>query len=176
MNVFLLFAFNAECLRDHLREPWMEVYDYVYLDEKIIGGVERNLSKVADILQAVEKRATGKISTSANLSRSGVETSGENSTLGMSGVKSAPEIMDEEVPKKKPTGFEPFNLTKPKPKMIPMPEAIKREVKANPVDKRIYKKSLADIEAEKLARRLATVQAVQKEYEQSEKKPFVLTT
>ena len=48
---------------------------------------------------------------------------------------------------------EPFNLTKPKPKMIPLPEAIKREVKANPVPKHLNKKSLADIEDEKKKRR-----------------------
>ena len=34
-----------------------------------------------------------------------------------------------EEPKKK-TEFKPFNLTKPKPKMIPPPEQIKREIKA----------------------------------------------
>jgi hypothetical protein len=48
---------------------------------------------------------------------------------------------------------EPFNLTKPKPKMIPLPEAIKREVKANPIPKNQNKKSLADIENEKKSRR-----------------------
>ena len=34
-----------------------------------------------------------------------------------------------EAPKKK-TEFQPFNLTKPKPKMIPPPDQIKREIKA----------------------------------------------
>jgi hypothetical protein len=37
--------------------------------------------------------------------------------------------------------------------MIPLPEAIKREVKANPVPKNLNKKSLADIEDEKKKRR-----------------------
>ena len=35
----------------------------------------------------------------------------------------------EERPQKK-TEFKPFNLTKPKPKMIPPPDQIKREIKA----------------------------------------------
>jgi len=47
----------------------------------------------------------------------------------------------------------PFNITKPKPKVIPQPEAIKREVKANPVPKNMFKKTLADIEKEKEERR-----------------------
>lgn len=37
--------------------------------------------------------------------------------------------------------------------MLPPPEAIKREVKANPIPKNLNRKSLADIEAEKEARR-----------------------
>jgi hypothetical protein len=48
---------------------------------------------------------------------------------------------------------EPFNLTKPKPKMIPLPEAMKREVKAIPVPKNLNRKSLAEIEDEKKKRR-----------------------
>jgi hypothetical protein len=64
---------------------------------------------------------------------------------------------------------EPFNLTKPKPKMIPLPEAMKREVKANPVPKNLNKKSLAEIEEDKKKRRQATIDAIRKEYENNEK-------
>jgi len=60
MNVFLLFAFNAELLREHLREKWMEVFDFTYIDDKIIGMVEKNLPSVQEIIRYVEKRATGK--------------------------------------------------------------------------------------------------------------------
>lgn len=60
MNVFLQFAFNADNLREHLREEWMTLYDFSYIDEKIIGSVEKNLPNVADILRTMEKRATGK--------------------------------------------------------------------------------------------------------------------
>lgn len=28
MHVFMQFAFNAETLREHLREHWMELYDF----------------------------------------------------------------------------------------------------------------------------------------------------
>lgn len=39
----------------------MTVYDYVYLDEKIIGMIEKNLPNVSEVLRIVEKRATGKV-------------------------------------------------------------------------------------------------------------------
>lgn len=70
------FAFNAEMLREYLREPWMALYDHTYIDEKIIGGVERNLPAVADIIKNVEKRATGKVTTALSVS------SRQESTLG----------------------------------------------------------------------------------------------
>ena len=76
MHVFMQFAFNAETLREHLREPWMTIYDFQYIDEKIIGGVERNLPAVAEILKSVEKRATGKVSTALSVS------SHQESTIG----------------------------------------------------------------------------------------------
>jgi len=76
MHVFMQFAFNAETLREHLREPWMTLYDFSYIDEKIIGGVERNLPAVADIIKNVEKRATGKVTTALSAS------SRQDSTMG----------------------------------------------------------------------------------------------
>jgi len=70
MNVFLLFAFNADKLREHMREPWMEFYDFQYIDDKVIGAVERNLPNVADILKGVERKATGKITNTLAMTNS----------------------------------------------------------------------------------------------------------
>ena len=63
-------------------------------------------------------------------------------------------------PEKKITEFKPFNITKPKPKMIPPPEQIKREIKAKPIPQGMFKKTLADIESEKAQRRKATISAI----------------
>jgi hypothetical protein len=172
MNVFLQFLFNAESLRENVREEWMGIYDYAYIDEKIIGMVEKNLPNVADILRTVEKRATGKAtSTMAALSASQqmaggadeqtrfAETGGLSQSLGMTSSQSmlqaagASMVEDDEPPKKAPTQLKPFNLTKPKPKVIPQPEALPREVKSNPVPKNLFKRNLAEIEAEKEERR-----------------------
>ena len=57
-----------------------------------------------------------------------------------------------ERPKKK-TEPKPFNLTKPKPKVIPQPESMLRETKANPFPKNLFKKTIKDIEKEKEERR-----------------------
>lgn len=60
MHVFLQFIFNADLIREHVREEWIKLYDFAYIDDKIIGGIEKNLPNVAEILAIVEKKATGK--------------------------------------------------------------------------------------------------------------------
>ena len=78
----------------------MAIYDYTYIDEKIIGMVEKNLPNVAEILRTVEKRATGKAtSTAAALSASMngggdettkfAETGGLSQSLGGNGLNSS---------------------------------------------------------------------------------------
>ena len=61
MHIFLQFVFNADGLREHVREAWMELYDFQYIDDKIIGGIEKNLPNVSEILRIVERKATGKV-------------------------------------------------------------------------------------------------------------------
>jgi len=85
MNVFLQFLFNADGLRELVRAEWMNIYDYAYIDDKIIGMVEKNLPNVADILRTVEKRATGKTSaTAAALNTTGEENTHFAETGGLS--------------------------------------------------------------------------------------------
>ena len=118
MNVFLQFLFNGEGLREHVRDEWMSIYDFTYIDEKIIGLVEKNLPNVADILRTIEKRATGKsTSTAAALSitqQTGddqtqfAETGGLSQSMGMTSSNSMTRgainsVDDDEQPKKPPT-------------------------------------------------------------------------
>ena len=85
-------------------------------------------------------------------------------------------LVEGEITAKKVTEPKPFNLTKPKPKVIPQPEALQREVKANPVPRNIFKTSLIDIEKDKEERRKAKTEAIRKEYEDNGKKRFELAT
>lgn len=115
MNVFLQFAFNTENLRNHVREEWMTLYDFSYIDDKIIGGIEKNLPNVSDILRKVEKRATGKVTSALSLTETN-DQSRMNETGGLSRISGT---ADDEPQPKKATVPQPFNITKPKPKVIP---------------------------------------------------------
>ena len=82
MNVFLQFAFNADKLRLHVRDALCEFYDYQYIDDRIIGAVERNLPNVIEILKHVERQTTGKITQTLGLTNTQVRE--ENHGDGMS--------------------------------------------------------------------------------------------
>jgi len=60
--------------------------------------------------------------------------------------------------------------------VIPQPEALPREIKSNPIPKNLFKKNLAEIEAEKDERRKKETQQVGKKYNDSEKQKFPLAT
>ncbi len=88
--------------------------------------MERNLPAVADIIKAVEKRATGKVASALSVSSHQESTAGGLTETAMSAHDTKmSELMSEGVEEQKEpkrTEFKPFNLTKPKPKMIPAPE------------------------------------------------------
>jgi len=72
-----------------MREPWMTVYDFIYIDEKIIGGVEKNLPAISEIIKYVEKKATGKVTSQLSMTSSVIALSEKGadesrSQLGMS--------------------------------------------------------------------------------------------
>ena len=168
MNVLLQFLFDTESLKKYVREDWMQLYDYTYIDEKILAGIERNLPNVAEILVTVEKRATGKAVSTLT-----------QSSLGMAeaaGKVSARPPSQPEAPEKRITRPEPFNITKPKPKVIEVPQELPREVKARPVPKNIYTKDLKQIEQDKIERRNSKINMVKKQYEDSKMKKFDLKT
>lgn len=81
-----------------------------------------------------------------------------------------------EIATKKVTESIPFNLTKPKPKVIPQPDALPRETKATAIPKNLFKKNVADIEKEKLDRRAAKTEQIRQDYNASQVKKFELAT
>ena len=84
-----------------------------------------------------------------------------------------------EIATKKVTEAIPFNLTKPKPKVIPQPDqmdALPRETKATAIPNNLFKKNVADIEKEKLDRRAAKTEQIRQDYNASQVNKFELAT
>ncbi len=100
-----------------MRPEWIKIYDMTYIDTKIIGNLLKNSELLSDLINQVMTKAMGEnqISKETNLSNSkNIENQKE----------------------KKKLIVEPFNLTKPKPKVIQEPIKIpnKIPVKEIPVE------------------------------------------
>jgi hypothetical protein len=76
----------------------MSLYDFSYIDDKIIGGIEKNLPNVAEILRKVEKRATGKTTSTLSMSEAHMDQTKFSETGGLSRISGAGD--DDPKPKK----------------------------------------------------------------------------
>jgi len=123
MNTFLQFSFNTDKLREHLKHEWMTCFDPDFIDDKIIGGIEKNLPGVQSIINNIEMKATGKITGAVSQTQSinGSQTDDQSQFGNTQSQMNKSVTMVEERPVKELTVPEPFNLTRTKPKMIPLP-------------------------------------------------------
>ncbi|MDR3582278.1 MAG: hypothetical protein P4L67_03315 [Candidatus Pacebacteria bacterium] len=164
MNVFLQFLYSAEMLKQHVRPEWTKEYDTSYIDEKIIGGIMKNLSTVSDILASVEKKATGKVVQTTNLSGTASEMSETQEKLGEQDEKS-----------KKVTVPKPFNITQPKPKKEKEVEPPIEPFHPQPVPDTIYTTTLEVVKNETQTRREDARKKTKEKYDKISK-PFKFKT
>jgi len=158
MNVMFQLLFNVELLNEHVRDEWCKIYDATYIDETIIGGIQKNLPLVADLLVNISLKATGKVSDFV-------------STLGTN-------VTDRETKGKgwKPTVPEPFPLSQAKVKALPQPVMIPKIVKANPVPKTTYQNGLKEIEEEKVKKNKTVKEVTVKKYTEAKAQRFEFET
>lgn len=124
------YAMSVEEIEKWVKVEWCKVYDVSYIENEIIGKLQNYAEDLRPIMAEAEFKATGT-----------VKDTGGGDTL---------------IPKlEKPlTVIQPFNLTQPRPRLIPEPEVINRNIKATPVPKNlIHGTSLAAVEEEKQKRR-----------------------
>ena len=153
MNVLFDLLFDLKKLRENVRPEWSKCLDEQYVDEQIIAKMEKKLEVLAELIAQVCERATGK--------KSDLVMSIE-STVGMEAA-----VYTKKDSKKQPTTFEPFNLTKPKVKLLPEPDKIEVAVKARPAPN--PGKSAKEIEQDKNRRRDEIRENVRKFYEENQK-------
>eukprot|EP00928_Gymnodinium_smaydae_P053357 TRINITY_DN37367_c0_g1_i1.p2 TRINITY_DN37367_c0_g1~~TRINITY_DN37367_c0_g1_i1.p2 ORF type:complete len:761 (-),score=288.59 TRINITY_DN37367_c0_g1_i1:52-2334(-) len=131
------YALDVEELEKWVKMEWCKLYDLTFVEEEVIGKLQGFREELWPIVEEVELKATGTVA------------SAEGAL---------------EVSKRKTTKFEPFNLTKVRPRLIPEPEVINRQVKAQPVPSAIYKQSLAEIEEEKRQRQEEEKERIKAKY------------
>jgi hypothetical protein len=115
MNVLFSFIFNLEGLRSVVFPQWQESLELDYLETKLMPKLIERKEKCEELIAKIVELATGKK----------IEGSMGNTQQNIEDVKD----------KKKITTVQEFNLTKPKPKMMPELEKIEVGFKAAPVPK-----------------------------------------
>ena len=156
MNELFTYLFDEDVLKNKLREKWIKLYDFNFVDKDIIGGLLTTKKNISDLLTFIYNKATA-----SHLSVDEKEEStpspqsvGPSTTLM---TKSKPEETkggektDKDLtrPKtnKKVTIPVPFNLSENKPRILQEPMAISNQIKIKPLPLANYKKtSLKEIE------------------------------
>jgi hypothetical protein len=127
LHAMLHYALSQEDLERWVKAEWCKIYDISYVEQEIIGKLMRFAEELRPVLEEVEFKATGTIRDD-------------------DGFILVPE-------KKRTCSPKPFNLTKVRPRLIPEPEVILREVKPLPLPPSTHETRLEAIAEEKLKRR-----------------------
>jgi hypothetical protein len=130
MNEFFKFLLNQEVLLNLLRNEWVKLYDYEYVDNKLIASLQANADRMQDLLNNITFKAQG--------------VTGSTCESGMSGSTNG------STKPRKPIVPEPFNLTQPKPKKIQEPIKIEHKKFVTPIPYDEYNKiSLQKLEEQR---------------------------
>ena len=159
MNELFTYLFDEDVLKNKLREKWIKLYDFNFVDKDIIGGLLTTKKNISDLLTFIYNKATA-----SNLPVEEKEKEKEGGTPPQVAPSVAPsttlktkqeETKDEKIEKettkikttKKVTIPVPFNLSENKPRILQEPMAISNQIKIKPLPLANYKKtSLKEIE------------------------------
>ena len=156
MNELFTYLFDENVLKNKLREKWIKLYDFNFVDKDIIGGLLTTKKNISDLLTFIYNKATAShLSVDEKEEPTPSPQSVGPSTTLM--TKSKPEETkggektDKDLtrPKtnKKVTIPVPFNLSENKPRILQEPMAISNQIKIKPLPLANYKKtSLKEIE------------------------------
>jgi hypothetical protein len=173
MNEFFNFIFNIEILEDVLRPEWIKIYDYKYVDGTILPSLTKNSELFSDLISNINTKASGFANQNSQKLKIKKETTEENE-------ETDEEKTEENQKIKKPkiiTVPEPFNLTKPKPKIFKLPIEMSSQFKCESTlkSKEYYNQVTLDkIESQRKERLENIKNTVNKKY--IENKPFDLET
>jgi hypothetical protein len=129
MLAFLQFATSKKDLEDWVKMEWCKLYDIEYIENDIIGTIQDLLPENDELINEISLKATGL--------RISKEESGQKTS------------------QQKVTVPEPFELTVPKPRVVPLPVEIDRTIRSEPVNPIIYRNTLAKVEKKNAERRMA---------------------
>lgn len=109
--VFVNYLFSKHNLENWMKPEWLKIYDEEYVDSDLIGGLLKWAEPAGQMLATMEEKVYN--------------------------VQPTDETGEVVAPERQVTVPEPFNLTRPKPRMVAEPDSIECGVKANPINEKI---------------------------------------
>ena len=159
MNELFTYLLDEDVLKNKLREKWIKLYDFNFVDKDIIGGLLTTKKNISDLLTFIYNKATASnLPVDEKEKEKEKETTLNPPTIAPSTTLKTTKIeetKDEKFTKettkpktgKKVTIPVPFNLSENKPRVLQEPMAISNQVKIKPLPLANYKKtSLKEIE------------------------------
>ena len=142
MNELFSYLFDEDILKNKLREKWIKLYDFNFVDNEIIKGLLTTKKNISDLLTFIYNKATASNLQIEEISPSEVVST----TAGKTEDKKNNESVKTAKPQKKVIVPVPFNLSENKPRVLQEPIAIpnKPQIKAIPLAN-YQKNTLEDI-------------------------------
>ena len=135
MNELFTYLFDEDVLKNKLREKWIKLYDFNFVDNEIIGGLLNTKKNINDLLTFIYNKATASnLPVETKETKEIKEPQPPKSDLGFASTAQLTKSKIEETkdsknaPKsksvKKITVPVPFNLSQNKPRVLQEPMAI----------------------------------------------------
>jgi hypothetical protein len=138
MHVLLGFLLDREMTTKWLLEDWGKLLDRAFVDEKMLGGMYRCERDIRAWMGSTHASAFGATAAAAAAALDSDHQAGEESKVGSMRKSTRP---------KSP------NITKPKPRLLPVPARIEQSVKARPMPKNLNRVTLEGIREQDEQRR-----------------------
>ena len=146
MNEFFKFIFDFENVEKNLRPQWIEILDYMFVDDKLLYNLRINKGLLTDLISSISKKAIGIM----NMSNEEVK------------VK---QVTTEKIPKKI-TIPEPFKLTEVKPRKLKEPIKLEHKINFKPIPYNQFQKTnLEKIEEDHLNNKIKNYEEVISKYD-----------
>ena len=161
MNELFTYLFDENVLKNKLREKWIKLYDFNFVDKEIIGGLLTTKKNISDLLTFIYNKATASnltVEQKEEEEQKEEQIPGALSIAPSTTLKTKTKIEEKKGEKlekeraktksfKKVTIPVPFNLSENKPRILQEPMAISNQIKIKPLPLADYKKtSLKEIE------------------------------
>ena len=153
MSVFLSYVFDVPRLTASVKWDWLKIFDLEYVEGYMLRPIGENMRGAEAVRLEMLAKASGLAAE-------------KDTSEGRAGIP--------ELPKRRLTRPISPRLTKPAPRAVRLPEKIPQEVIAGKDPIYMERTSVAQIEAEKEARREAELDKTLQKYANSSAQPFEL--